>query len=74
MEEEQDTDDEDIEAQIRRELEGLQPSKEKPRRFQPVQLDMPCGMSAMMNPKAPSAYALGLQVLHWYIGANNPWQ
>ncbi|OQE40826.1 hypothetical protein PENCOP_c005G03476 [Penicillium coprophilum] len=49
-EEEQDTDDEDIEAQIRRELEGLQPNKDKPRRFQPMQMDMPCVTFMRLDP------------------------
>ncbi|KAJ5135605.1 uncharacterized protein N7515_004883 [Penicillium bovifimosum] len=49
-EEEQDTDDEDIEAQIRRELEGLQPSKDKTRQFQPVQMDMPCVVFMRLDP------------------------
>ncbi|CAI7635705.1 unnamed protein product [Penicillium glandicola] len=50
QEEEQDTDDEDIEAQIRRELEGLQPNKDKPRQFQPVQMDMPCVTFMRLDP------------------------
>ncbi|KAG0155185.1 hypothetical protein PDIDSM_759 [Penicillium digitatum] len=53
-EEEQDTDDEDIEAQIRRELEGLQPSKDKTRQFQPIQMDMPCGRSRIFPQNAIS--------------------
>ncbi|CAG8197380.1 unnamed protein product [Penicillium nalgiovense] len=48
-EEDEDTDDEDIEAQIRRELEGLQPSKGKNRQFQPMQMDMPCGKSPIYS-------------------------
>ncbi|CAG8886901.1 unnamed protein product [Penicillium egyptiacum] len=49
-EEDPDTDDEDIEAQIRRELEGLQPSKDKTRQFQPVQIDMPCVVFMRLDP------------------------
>ncbi|KAJ5228332.1 hypothetical protein N7489_009040 [Penicillium chrysogenum] len=49
-EEDEDTDDEDIEAQIRRELEGLQPSKDKTRQFQPVQMDMPCVTFMRLDP------------------------
>ncbi|KAJ5793646.1 hypothetical protein N7457_000245 [Penicillium paradoxum] len=49
-EEEQDTDDEDIEAQIRRELEGLQPSKDKSRQFKPMQMDMPCVTFMRLDP------------------------
>ncbi|KAJ5494147.1 hypothetical protein N7463_010234 [Penicillium fimorum] len=49
-EEDQDTDDEDIEAQIRRELEGLQPNKDKKRRFQPIQMDMPCVTFMRLDP------------------------
>jgi hypothetical protein len=42
-EEDEDSDDGDIEAQIQRELAGLQPSKDKKRPFQGMQLEMPCG-------------------------------
>lgn len=49
MEEEHDTDDEDIEAQIRRELEGLQPNKDKRRQFEPMQMEMPCGKLTIMD-------------------------
>lgn len=38
----EDSDDGDIEAQIQRELAGLQPSKDKKRPFQGMQLEMPC--------------------------------
>ncbi|CAG8023041.1 unnamed protein product [Penicillium salamii] len=50
QEDEQDTDDEDIEAQIQRELEGLQPNKDKPRQFRGVQLDMPCVTFVRLDP------------------------
>ncbi|OQD85712.1 hypothetical protein PENANT_c009G08706 [Penicillium antarcticum] len=49
-EEESDSDDEDIEAQIRRELEGLQPSKDKPRQFQGVQMELPCVVWMRLDP------------------------
>ncbi|KAJ5332058.1 hypothetical protein MYU51_016983 [Penicillium brevicompactum] len=49
-EDEPDTDDEDIEAQIQRELEGLQPNKDKPRQFRPVQLEMPCVTFVRLDP------------------------
>lgn len=42
--EDSDSDDGDIEAQIKRELEGLKPAKAKTRPVQGMQLDMPCGM------------------------------
>ncbi|GAB1194647.1 hypothetical protein APSETT444_003893 [Aspergillus pseudonomiae] len=35
-------DEDDIEAQIRKEVEGLKPSSAKPRQFQPIRLDIPC--------------------------------
>ncbi|KAJ5132851.1 hypothetical protein N7448_007009 [Penicillium atrosanguineum] len=41
-EEDEDSDDGDIEAQIQRELAGLQTSKDKKRPFQGMQLEMPC--------------------------------
>ncbi|KAJ5683752.1 uncharacterized protein N7477_000097, partial [Penicillium maclennaniae] len=41
-EEDEDEDDGDIEAQIQRELAGLQTSKDKKRPFQGMQLEMPC--------------------------------
>lgn len=41
--EDEDEDDGDIEAQIQRELAGLQPSKDKKRPFEATQLEMPCG-------------------------------
>ena len=44
-----DSDDADIEAQIRRELEGLQPSKKKLRPVQATQLEMPCGTSLYIH-------------------------
>ncbi|KAJ5601653.1 THUMP domain protein [Penicillium lagena] len=40
--EDTDSDDGDIEAQIRKELEGLKPSAAKPRSMQPIRFDMPC--------------------------------
>lgn len=43
-EEDTDSDDGDIEAQIRKEIEGLKPSAAKPRSMQPIRFDMPCGM------------------------------
>lgn len=39
----EDSDDGDIEAQIQRELAGLQPNKDKKRPFEATQLEMPCG-------------------------------
>lgn len=36
-------DEDDIEAQIRKEVEGLKPSSAKPRQFQAIRLDIPCG-------------------------------
>ncbi|KAJ5918800.1 hypothetical protein N7454_009944 [Penicillium verhagenii] len=50
--EESDSDDEDIEAQIRRELEGLQPSQKKTRPVQAMQLDIPCVVFARFNDKS----------------------
>ncbi|KOS46037.1 hypothetical protein ACN38_g2982 [Penicillium nordicum] len=50
VEEEHDTDDEDIEAQIRRELEGLQPNKDKRRQFEPMQMEMPCVTFMRLDP------------------------
>ncbi|KAJ5760982.1 hypothetical protein N7520_008138 [Penicillium odoratum] len=47
-----DEDDADIEAQIRRELEGLQPSKKKTRPVQAMQLDIPCVVFARFNDKS----------------------
>ncbi|KAB8200963.1 hypothetical protein BDV34DRAFT_216702 [Aspergillus parasiticus] len=35
-------DEDDIEAQIRKEVEGLKPSSAKPRQFQAIRLDIPC--------------------------------
>lgn len=43
QEEDEDSDEGDIEAQIQRELAGMQPSKDKKRPFAATQLDMPCG-------------------------------
>ncbi|EYE94622.1 THUMP domain-containing protein [Aspergillus ruber CBS 135680] len=34
--------EDDIEAQIRREVEGLKPGKEKPRKFQAIRMEVPC--------------------------------
>lgn len=39
----EDSDDGDIEAQIQKELAGLQPRKDKKRPFEATQLEMPCG-------------------------------
>jgi hypothetical protein len=68
QEEEIDTDDEDIEAQIQRELEGLQPNKDKKRRFQPLQMDMPCGKSAINSKIAIRLYARPSELR--FIGTN----
>lgn len=43
MDDSDDADEEDIEAQIKRELEGLAPDKKKTRPVQAMQLDIPCG-------------------------------
>ncbi|GMG30072.1 unnamed protein product [Aspergillus oryzae var. brunneus] len=37
-------DEDDIEAQIRKEVAGLKPSSAKPRQFQAIRLDIPCGL------------------------------
>lgn len=44
-EDESESGDQDIEAQIQREVAGLKPSPEKPRRFQAIRMDIPCGLS-----------------------------
>ncbi|KAE8353570.1 hypothetical protein BDV28DRAFT_132857 [Aspergillus coremiiformis] len=36
------SDEDDIEAQIRKEVEGLKPGSAKPRQFQAIRLDIPC--------------------------------
>ncbi|OGM41395.1 THUMP domain protein [Aspergillus bombycis] len=41
-------DEDDIEAQIRKEVEGLKPSSAKPRQFQAIRLDIPCGSSMLL--------------------------
>ncbi|KAJ6093310.1 hypothetical protein N7486_008599 [Penicillium sp. IBT 16267x] len=51
VDEDSDDDDADIEAQIRRELEGLQPSQKKTRPVQAMQLDIPCVVFARFNDK-----------------------
>lgn len=76
MEDEPDTDDEDIEAQIQRELEGLQPNKDKPRQFRPVQLEMPCGtpshsenalsLMRLTAPNAPMSQS-GKWLIFWQL-------
>jgi hypothetical protein len=40
-----DDDEDDIEAQIKREIEGLKPGSAKPRQFQAIRMEMPCGSS-----------------------------
>lgn len=40
---EADGEGEDIEAQIRKEVDGLKPNTEKPRRFSAIRLEVPCG-------------------------------
>ncbi|KAF7114087.1 hypothetical protein CNMCM5793_007067 [Aspergillus hiratsukae] len=37
-----DEDEDDIEAQIKREIEGLKPGSAKPRQFQAIRMEMPC--------------------------------
>ncbi|RJE21713.1 THUMP domain protein [Aspergillus sclerotialis] len=39
---ESEEDEDDIEAQIRKEVEGLKPGKDKPRKFQSIKVDVPC--------------------------------
>lgn len=41
--EESGSDDDDIEAQIRKEVEGLKPSSAKSRPFQAIRMELPCG-------------------------------
>lgn len=40
-----DEDEGDIEAQIRKEIEGLKPGSAKQRQFQAIRMEMPCGSS-----------------------------
>lgn len=46
---ESDSDGGDIEAQIRKEVEGLKPGSEKPRQFHAIKMDIPCGMSTLCH-------------------------
>lgn len=41
--------EDDIETQIRKEVEGLKPEAKKPRQFQGVMLDIPCGASTVLE-------------------------
>lgn len=41
-----DEDEGDIEAQIRKEIESLKPRSAKPRQFQAIRMEMPCGSSS----------------------------
>ena len=41
-EDKSDSDDDDIEAQIRKEVEGLKPSASKSRPFHAIRMDLPC--------------------------------
>jgi tRNA acetyltransferase TAN1 len=41
-----DEDEGDIEAQIKKEIEGLKPGSAKPRQFQAIRMEMPCGSSS----------------------------
>lgn len=41
--------EDDIEAQIRREVEGLKPGKGKPRKFQAIRMEVPCGMLLVLQ-------------------------
>lgn len=42
---ESDAGEDDIEAQIRKEVEGLKPGSDKSRQFQAIRMNLPCGLS-----------------------------
>lgn len=47
-------DEDDIEAQIRKEVEGMKPNDKKPRRIHAIRTDIPCGWLTPQSDGWPS--------------------
>jgi tRNA acetyltransferase TAN1 len=53
-----DEEDDDIEAQVRKEVEGLKPKSSKPRLFQKVTSNLPCSKLPFTRPRVESLLPL----------------